>query len=169
MKVYLAGPDVFVSDPKAHGEALKAKCAAVGLEGVFPLDAGLDLSGLSKKDSAHKIYQANLAQIAACDAVLANMTPFRGVHMDTGTAFEMGYGAALGKRVVGYTADASLYLDRVKTNLHIIEDVGGQAWDADGLLVEDFDLPDNLMMACAVEATFSSVDEALDYLQEAEH
>ncbi|MEG3617283.1 nucleoside 2-deoxyribosyltransferase [Magnetovibrio sp. PR-2] len=165
MKVYLAGPDVFLPDAKAYGEALKAKCAAAGLVGVFPLDAGLDLSGLSKKDAADKIYQANLAQIADCDAVLANMTPFRGVNMDTGTAFEMGYGLGLGKRVVGYTADPSKYLDRVKANLLVIQDVDGQTWDADGLLVEDFDVPDNLMMVCAVEAVFGSFDEAVGYLK----
>lgn len=165
MKVYLAGPDVFVPDPIAHGEALKAKCAAAGLTGVFPLDAGLDLSGLSKKDASKKIYQANLTQIAACDVVLANMTPFRGVNMDTGTAFEMGYGLALGKRVVGYTADPALYLDRAKAELDVTTDGEGCVWDADGLLVEDFDLADNLMMACSVEEVFASIDEALEYLQ----
>ena len=165
MKVYLAGPDVFVPDPIAHGEALKAKCAAVGLTGVFPLDGGLDLSGLSKKDSANKIYQANLTQIADCDVVLANMTPFRGVNMDTGTAFEMGYGLALGKRVVGYTTDPLLYLDRTKAALDVTTDGEGCVWDADGLLVEDFDLPDNLMMACAAEAVFGSFDEALEHIK----
>ena len=165
MKVYLAGPDVFLPNAKAHGEALKAKCTAAGIEGVFPLDADLDLSGLSKKDARKEIYQTNLAQIAACDVVLANMTPFRGVNMDTGTAFEMGYGLALGKRVVGYTADASLYLDRVQTNLHVIHDDGGQTWDGEGMLVEDFDLPDNLMMVCSVEAIFTTIDQALEYLK----
>lgn len=165
MKVYLAGPDVFVPDAVAHGEALKAKCAAAGLVGVFPLDAGLDLSGLSKQDAAKKIYQANLAQIANCDVVLANMTPFRGVNMDTGTAFEMGYGLALGKRVVGYTKDPALYLERVQTNLPVTQDGDDQFWDGDGLLVEDFDLADNLMMVCSVEAIFTTIDQALAYLK----
>ncbi len=42
MRVYLAGPDVFLPDPHARGAALKRICARHGLTGVFPLDALAD-------------------------------------------------------------------------------------------------------------------------------
>ena len=38
MRVYLAGPDVFLPDPTARAAALKAVCARHGLIGVSPLD-----------------------------------------------------------------------------------------------------------------------------------
>ncbi|MBE7942197.1 nucleoside 2-deoxyribosyltransferase, partial [Ramlibacter aquaticus] len=37
-RVYLAGPDVFRPDAEAFGRALAQACAALGLQGVFPLD-----------------------------------------------------------------------------------------------------------------------------------
>ncbi len=165
MKVYLAGPDVFFPNAVERGEDLKEACARFGLTGVFPLDANLDLSGLSKNDSASKIYQANITLIDGCDAVIANMTPFRGVNMDTGTAFEMGYAAAQGKTVVGYSRDPMLYVDRVKAGFMVRVDAGGELRDPDGLLVEDFDLTDNLMMVCGAEFVGATFEEAARYLQ----
>ena len=38
-RVYLAGPEVFLPDGAAVGDAKRALCAAAGLVGVFPLDA----------------------------------------------------------------------------------------------------------------------------------
>ena len=39
----------------------------------------------------------------SCDLLIANLTPFRGVSMDSGTAFEVGFMRALGRPVLGYT------------------------------------------------------------------
>ena len=39
MRVYLAGPDVFLPDPLARAATLKAICARHGLVGISPLDA----------------------------------------------------------------------------------------------------------------------------------
>ena len=39
----------------------------------------------------------------SCDAAVANLTPFRGVSADAGTAFEVGFMRALGRPVLGYT------------------------------------------------------------------
>ncbi|MCW8914582.1 MAG: nucleoside 2-deoxyribosyltransferase [Magnetovibrio sp.] len=166
MKVYLAGPDVFFPDAKAHGERLKATCVQYGLEGVFPLDANLDLIGLSKSDAANAIYKANVALIDGCDALIANMTPFRGVNMDTGTAFEMGYAKAQGKVVVGYSENPALYLDRVKSGFSTQVDEAGELRDGDGLVVEDFGLTDNLMMVCGAEFVGATFEETAHYLQQ---
>src|SRR5262245_42850299 len=93
--VYLAGPDVFLSDACAPGARLKAICNAAGLEAHLPLDADLA--------SAPAIAAANEARIRACDGMLANLTPFRGPSADAGTIYEVGYARALGKVIVGYT------------------------------------------------------------------
>ena len=43
-RIYLAGPEVFLPDAQAMGARKAALCAAHGLEGVFPLDAQLNLA-----------------------------------------------------------------------------------------------------------------------------
>jgi len=52
-RIYLAGPDVFLPDPLGFAERKKALCSEAGLEGVFPLDAGLNLDEIpSSPDEA---------------------------------------------------------------------------------------------------------------------
>ena len=146
-KVYLAGPDVFYPDCTSRANHLKKLCHMYGMEGVFPLDAGLDLSQVPRKDQGYRIYEANIKLIQGCDAILANMTPFRGPSMDVGTAFEMGYGAALGKKVVGYTENPSDYKTRVTP---------------DGALIEDFGMVDNLMVhGCTENCIFPEAQDAI--------
>lgn len=149
-RVYLAGPDVFYPDSTERAQTLKDICAKFKLQGVFPLDAGLDLDAISdpvKKGVA--IYDANLDLIDSCDAVLANMTPFRSVSMDIGTGFEMGYAEGAGKPVYAYTEDFSLYASRCPE---------------DGLLVESFDMVDNLMVHACARGIYPSAEEAIKEL-----
>lgn len=164
MKVYLAGPDVFLPNPVEWAKRLKVVCNKYGLEGVFPLDAALDLKGMSKYDSAMAIYRANIEFIDDCEAVIANMTPFRGVNMDTGTAFEMGYAASKGKLIVGYTSDGREYLERVKSIYGDSLTMGEDWRDQSDMLVEDFGLIDNLMMVGAVNFIGASFEEAVRYV-----
>ena len=72
-RIYLAGPDVFLPDAVAMGEAKKRLCAARGLAGAFPLDNALDLSGLSPKDAGLLISKKNEELMRSCDAIIANV------------------------------------------------------------------------------------------------
>ncbi len=159
--LYLAGPDVFVPQPHARGVALKALCTAAGAIGLFPIDNEID-------DAAHRpdaIREANMAMIRRCDAVVANMTPFRGPSMDPGTAYEMGAAAALGKLVVGYTTDPRPYAERVAAAMPVERAPDGALRDRHGMAVEQFAAPlaDNLMMACGVAALFDNAREAIGH------
>ena len=51
---------------------------------------------------AREIYADSIARLRQCDAVVANLTPWRGPGADPGTAFEVGFAAALGKPVLAY-------------------------------------------------------------------
>ena len=51
--------------------------------------------------------------IAGCDALIANMTPFRGPGLDAATALEMGVMAGYGRPIVGYSTEAQSYKDRL--------------------------------------------------------
>ena len=41
-----------------------------------------------------------------CDAMIVNLTPFRGPSADVGSAYEMGFMRALGRPIFAYTNDA---------------------------------------------------------------
>lgn len=163
-RIYLAGPGVFYPDPLAEGHRLKELCSALGLEGVYPMDAGLDLSQYSKQAGARAIYEANIRLIRSCDGIIADMQPFRGPGMDGGTAFEMGFAKALGLPVVGY-GSTDMYLERTRQFYGRLQRVDAHDVDNAGLTVEDFDLPDNLMMACAPEVVVATEEEALVWLK----
>ena len=119
VRVYLAGPEVFLPDPIEAGRKKCAVAERYGVAGLYPLDAALDLTGLSKVEAARRISAANESLMREADALIANLTPFRGVSMDSGTAFEVGFMRALGRPVFGYTnvvpdyADRALYSARI--------------------------------------------------------
>lgn len=153
MKVYLAGPEVFLSDRKAAGARKKAICADRGLQGLYPLDGDVDVSA---SDAAGRIFSANLDMIRRADVVIANLTPFRGLGADAGTAVEVGLGFAMGKPVYGYSDDISTLFDRT------VADAGargapraadGLAYHPDGMSIEELGLADNLMLIEAIRAS----------------
>ena len=82
----------------------------------------------------------------AADAIIANLTPFRGPGADAGTVYELGYMAGRGKFCLAYSNDPAVYADRVARYFQVTRSAQGHLIDGDGLAVEDFGLPDNLMM-----------------------
>jgi len=150
-RIYLAGPEVFLPHAKEIGAEKARLCAEAGFEGCFPLDNELDLAGLTKHQQAMKILDANEALMRSCDLVVANATPFRGVAMDGGTAYEVGFMRALGKPVFVYTNAPSDYAARANAYRRaprLPEDCDRPEYE-----VEDFDLAENLMIASAAEAS----------------
>ena len=163
LRIYLAGPDVFRPDAAAHGRRLVALCAQFGFEGVFPLAEKLpDLA--TPQDVARHIYQANVAHIDACGAVLANLDFFRGPEPDSGTCFEIGYAVARGKMVIGYVPEGGTFAQRIRQrHPHA---VGAGLHDADGWHLEEFGLPLNLMLAVPGRIVVGDLRAALVALRE---
>lgn len=147
MRLYLAGPEVFLADAADIAAAKRAICAAQGMTGVFPLEPP-PLVPDPALPEWRRIYRANEAHIRSCDALVANLTPFRGASADVGTVYELGFMRALGRPVFGYSNVAQRFGGRVLAGL------GGAArrradgaWeDAEGMAVEEFDRHDNLML-----------------------
>jgi nucleoside 2-deoxyribosyltransferase len=147
-RVYLAGPDVFFPQPIQWAARKKSICQRYGLIGVSPLD---DL--LREPDewaSFHlwrKIAMRNEAHIRNCQGVIANLTPFRGPSADAGTVYEVGFARALGLALFGYATTTEPFLARTLSAIGPDATNHEGAWyDADGLLVEQFGLFDNLMI-----------------------
>lgn len=147
--VYLAGPDVFFPDVLDRAARLKALCATVGLEGLFPLDNVLPAQA-SQAATAMAIYRGNVALMDRAQAGIVNMMPWHGPSLDAGTAFEVGYLRAQGKPVFGYGPVNGSFADRVR----IFTGAGPDApADPDGMLIEDFGphMSDNLMIVGAMD------------------
>jgi nucleoside 2-deoxyribosyltransferase len=147
MKIYLAGPDVFLPDAMEIGRLKVEICARHGVSGLYPLDNFIDRFAA---DASLQIFKANEAMMDRCDTIIANLTPFRGPGADPGTVYELGYMAGRGKFCLAYCNDPAFYADRVQ-RITAVERHDGHLLDADGLTVEDFGLNDNLMMIHALE------------------
>lgn len=152
--VYLAGPEVFFADVEAVAAKLKALCKAEGLLGLFPTDADRPAGAVS---IAAAIYAGNVALLDRSAAVVADISPFRGAGMDPGTAWEIGYAVAKGLPVFAYTNDPRTYAQRVGP----AKPGPRGPVDDEGLLVEDFGLKENLMIAQSAIAIDSSAEAAI--------
>ncbi len=149
-RVYLAGPDVFLADPVARGDRLRALCAERGLHGVFPLDP-LDAAEPAEWASLpewERIARRNEGHILSCDALIANLTPFRGPSADVGTVFELGFMRALGRPVFGWSNVATGFEQRTRA----LCGIAGER-DAEGMAVESFGCTDNLMIDGAIRSS----------------
>jgi nucleoside 2-deoxyribosyltransferase len=138
-RIYLAGPEVFLpaEEHRTIEAAKKRLLREAGFEGIDPLDTALTFSDESAKpDRGHRIYKANRELMDSCDAVIANLTPFRGISADPGTVYELGYMIGQGKPAFGVTLDSLPYRERA----------GSTDLDELGHTIEDFELSDNLMI-----------------------
>ncbi|AZT84889.1 nucleoside 2-deoxyribosyltransferase [Marinobacter sp. NP-4(2019)] len=138
-RIYLAGPEVFF--PATEHQAIVAEKKRLlreyGFEGVDPLDTELAFSDdEAKPERGLRIYQANRELMDSCDAIIANLTPFRGISADPGTVFEVGYMIGQGKPAFGFTLDSRRYRERA----------GSTELDELSHTIEDFAMSDNLMI-----------------------
>jgi len=147
MKIYLAGPDVFLPDAIEVGRRKADICARYGLTGLYPLDNAIDRAA---PDVSLIIFKGNEAMMHTADAIIANLTPFRGAGADPGTVYELGYMAGRGKLCLGYSNDPAIYADRLR-RIADVKPLDERLVDAEGLTVEDFGLPDNLMLIHALD------------------
>lgn len=147
-RIYLAGPDVFETDAVERGETLKELCRGFGFEGLYPLDNSVSLNDTPGK-VARAIREANIRLLESADIVMANLNPFRGLEPDSGTVYEVGYAAALKKKVYGYASDRRPMIERVREAQKLAPDA---ALCRGGKIIEDFGLSHNLMMIDLVVA-----------------
>jgi nucleoside 2-deoxyribosyltransferase len=145
--VYLAGPEVFL--PNAR-EVLDTKIALTREAGLIPVSPG-DLE-FPKTDSRWELGLAISAidekLMHSADAIIANLTPFRGLAADTGTCFELGFMCAQGKPAFAYTNVKADHGERTRAHYagQWLVDATGRPRGPDGLMIEDMGFADNLML-----------------------
>jgi nucleoside 2-deoxyribosyltransferase len=153
VKVYLAGPEVFL--PNAR-EALDIKIALTRAAGLVPVSPGdfVVAPQPSKRQLGHAISEIDEKMMNEADAIIANLTPYHGVSADTGTCYELGYMCAQGKLAYAYTNVAAGMRERTIAHYDgdVVTDANGRLRSRrDGLAVEDMDMSDNLMMQGGIE------------------
>lgn len=134
---------MFEKNAKEIGENYKEICKKHGHTGLYPLD--------NECESSEEIYLGNVALINEADSVVANGNEFRG-EMDVGTAFEVGYAAAKGKKIY-------IYMDDTRS---LVEKYGTQ--DDQGRNVEDFGYPLNLMLSESAEIIKGTFEDCIKIL-----
>ena len=170
ISIYLAGPDVFKPDAKEIGLGLSKLCENSGFKGNFPLDNEIE-GDWSRSVLGEKIAEANKQMIRDSDIVLANLEPFRGPSADVGTVWECAYAKGLGKKVFGYNVEGYCssfgLIERLynnPTNKYYKDKVVGKL-PHDGMLIEDFNVWDNIMVVYGLDYAFRDIYSALDYLK----
>jgi nucleoside 2-deoxyribosyltransferase len=177
-RIYIAGPMVFYPDAEERFEQMKRILKDCGLEGCAPLDNQLGLeSAAPGRDLARAIYQADEDLMRRVDGAIFNIDPFRrGVEMDAGTAFEVGFCRAMGLPLAGWTVDARPYPEKVRDfmkeayRLDLAEGTpnasgatSGALRDADGMLVHSEGMYQNLMIEMGIEAASGKVFASPDW------
>ncbi|RZI54729.1 MAG: nucleoside 2-deoxyribosyltransferase [Pseudomonas sp.] len=160
-RVYLAGPSVFRPNAKVHLASLAALCERHGLTPLLPTD---DCVGDADAPLARRIYESNTQMLRSADGVLADLQEWRGHEPDSGTAFEVGFAAALELPIVGYGAPVDCYADRVSKTRTCERDALGMLRECDSqMAVEDFGMPLNLMLGCSA-VLVNSEEEGIELL-----
>jgi nucleoside 2-deoxyribosyltransferase len=155
-RVYLAGPEVFLVNAREIGARKRAICERHGIVGVFPADEeDVFDPALPRSERGLAISRAMERVMQGCDAMIVNLTPFRGPSADVGSAYEMGFMRALGRSIFAYSNDDRPFLDRVTGYCGgvVLVRPTGEHEDPDGMAIEPFDLHDNLMLAGGIIAS----------------
>jgi nucleoside 2-deoxyribosyltransferase len=155
--IYLSGPDQWA--PEAP-DLMARKRHMVEAAGLKPLDgrAQIAIDTDNGEVAAREIYADALSRLRRSDAVIANLTPWRGVGCDPATAFEVGFAAALGKPVFAYMNVLSEEEAELQGRVDLL--FGAQLgedglWrDPDGAQIEDFGLPESLMLWAEARSFF---------------
>ena len=155
-RVYLAGPDVFLPNAVAWGQRKKTICAQYGLTGVTPLDKiAREPDCWASLQPWQVIGRRNEVHIRSSDAMIANITPFRGPSADVGTVFEIGFMRALGRPIFAYATVATPFTERTLASIvgGVTTRPDGETRDADDMQVERFGRFDNLMIDAGIAAS----------------
>jgi nucleoside 2-deoxyribosyltransferase len=149
VSIYLAGPDVGHPDAVGLIARKRALCSAAGYTPLTPDPEALLAEEQTEVD-ARRIYADRLTRLKESDAVIADLTPFRGPNCDPAVAFEAGVMAGLVKPVFAYmnvrTEEDAELLARIDDYEGASAEDEGVWRDSSGYLIEDYGLPESLML-----------------------
>ena len=119
LKLYLAGPEVFLPDARAVLDSKAALTRTYGFEPICPGDLTIPPAP-TKHQFGLNISEVDEGFMNRADGIIANLTPFRGIAADTGTSYELGFMCALGNGKALFSATDDSH--------------GSELWVTDGTL-----------------------------------
>jgi nucleoside 2-deoxyribosyltransferase len=147
--LYLAGPEVWYPNVGAHFAVRQHLCAEAGFEMLLPDNRELRASEPGEI-MAREIYAERVKRMRKADACIVNLTPWRGPAADPGAAFEAGFMSGLGKPVFAWMnipgEEDAEYRDRIDAHIGAQLDEDGVWRDGSGAVIEDFGLPESVML-----------------------
>ncbi len=149
VSLYIGGPDAAMQDSERLLAEKRALCQAKGFVPVLSTESVLVETEPSEA-MAREIYADRVQRLRLADAAILNLTPWRGPSCNTGAAFEAGFLAGLGKPVFAYlnveTEEDAELRTRIEAMMGLELDRQGVVRDSFGGEVEDFGLPEDLMI-----------------------
>ena len=120
MRIYFAGP-LFTQEDKKINEYYAARFRAAGSKVYLPQEYKIpDAEKMPNRNWAIQVNAHDMKMLEACDMVIAIVRG--GKASDDGTAFEIGYAAALGKRIWIYADEREpISLMFLNENIKIFE------------------------------------------------
>jgi len=152
MKVYLAGPEVFLPNART---ILDRKIELTRAHGFVPVTPG-DLeapASLTGKERGLTTSGLNERLMSSADFIIANLTPFRGIAADVGTVYELGFMCGRGCPAYAFTNVARGHYERVRDYYggSLATDALGAIRGPDALELENYSMVDNLMLDGGIE------------------
>lgn len=113
MLAYIAGP-LFNEKEQEFLEDINAVCRAIGFSTYLPSQDG----GLLSQDNDDEVFKTDIDALNKADIVVASLN---GVDVDSGTAFELGYAFAKGKKLFGLHTDFRTFSPTFEVNLMLLK------------------------------------------------
>lgn len=163
--VYLATFERYDKDAKAKLDVMKDILNRYGFEGISPL---VDAPGVERIESddvyevAYNTFDHFQQHVRNCDIILANLNDYHGYEPNDDVSFECGMAFQLGKKLFGYVDDLRPMVDLIPN--------GGEAngyRDVNGMNVEDFENPLNLMFGASFTLFTGAFEEIVKQMADA--
>lgn len=157
--IYLAGRFRYDDDAKARYDEMKKICEKYGFRAFAPTDVCEGVPDVESEDRYARVY--NLfdrfqQHVRNCDIILADLNDTYGYEPDSDVAFECGMAFQLGKKLFGYMDNIGPMIDRIPCKPR-----GDKMTDANGMDVENFEAPINLMFGSSYKLLDGSFEEVV--------
>lgn len=163
-RVYLASFERYDNDAIEKFDVMKKICAQYGFEAMSPLDKaeGVDLiESDDLMETTYNQFDHYQQHVRNCDIILANLSDYQGYEPNDDVAFECGMAYQLKKKCFAYMSDLRPMAQRIPND-------GAVEFprDVNGLNVEDFDGPVNLMFGATYRIYDGSFEEVVKKMAE---
>jgi len=163
--VYLAGFERYDQDAIEKYTAMKAICAKYGLLAISPLDPAPGVAEIETDDlyaKTYNLFDRYQQHVRNCDVILANLNDFHGKEPNDDVSFECGMAFQLGKKLFAYRDSIQPMVELIPNN----GEANGYR-DVNGMNVEDFESPVNLMFGASYQIFDGNFEEVVRKTAEA--